>query len=438
MTLLAALGLGLLIGLVLGALGGGGAILTIPALVYLLGQTAQGATTSSLVIVGLSAVVGVLAHIKTGDVRWRTGIAFGAAGILAALAGSVLNRQVDQHVLLVGFAAVMAVAAAGMLRQQGGKADDETEGAETDGSEAETDANSNAGSEASRVDGSAGLTTRTSPRVAQLERHHITAGAPCTTTRTSESAVRRESKRLLSAMPPRVLAAGLAAGFLTGFFGVGGGFVIVPALVLALGLPMQTAVGTSLLVVAINSATSLAARAGSTHFDWELIVPFTLAAMAATTVGKRVADRLPNRTLGRGFAVLLLVVAAYTGVHSAIQLVNPDTATAAQPSAAPQIAPAAAAQLIAAGEVTVIDVRTPQEFNAGHIRGAINIDFAADAFTDQVNVELVNSERYLAYCQSGNRSSAASAAIRQLGYDVVDAGALTDLEHAGAPVQAGP
>ena len=339
MTLLAALGLGLLIGTVLGALGGGGAILTVPALVYLLGQTAQDATTSSLVIVGLTSVVGVLAHIRTGDVRWRTGIAFGAAGILAALAGSVLNRQVDQHVLLIGFAVVMVLAAAGMLRgKQGGGPDEDAAGA----GDAGADADNNAGD--------------ATPRPRRLMR---------------------------AAVPVRVLAAGLAVGFLTGFFGVGGGFVIVPALVLALGLPMQTAVGTSLLVVAINSVASLAARAGSAHFDWDLIIPFTLGAMLAITVGKRIADRVPNRTLGRAFAVLLLAVAAYTGIHSALQLTNPDTAAANTPAntapAVPQVAPADAARLIAAGDVTVLDVRTPPEFDAGHVRGALNLDVDVDA-----------------------------------------------------------
>ena len=109
-------------------------------------------------------------------------------------------------------------------------------------------------------------------------------------------------------------------GFLTGFFGVGGGFVIVPALVLVLGLPMQQAVGTSLLVVAANSATALASRAGVAHFDWAVIVPFTLAAMIATLLGKRVADRLPATRLKRGFAVLLVIVAVYTAWQSIASL----------------------------------------------------------------------------------------------------------------------
>ncbi|MGH3972726.1 MAG: TSUP family transporter, partial [Pseudonocardiaceae bacterium] len=115
MSIVAAVGLGLLIGAVLGALGGAGGILTVPALVYLLGQSAQDATTSSLVIVGLTALVGVATHARSGHVHWRTGIAFGIAGIITAVAGTALNRRVDEHVLLFGVSAVMIVAASGML-----------------------------------------------------------------------------------------------------------------------------------------------------------------------------------------------------------------------------------------------------------------------------------------------------------------------------------
>lgn len=431
MTLLAALGLGLLIGTVVGALGGGGAILTVPALVYLLGQTAQDATTSSLVIVGLTSIVAMTAHIKTRDVRWRTGTAFGAAGILAAVAGSMLNQQISQQVLLVGFAVVMAIAAIGMLS---GKQSRNPSPAADDARPSESDAGSTQGNGGTRATAGTGLLTRTSRTAAQQERHSTPKGSGARPW-SHRSRLHHESKRMLSAVSPRVVAAGVSVGFLTGFFGVGGGFVVVPALVLALGLPMQAAVGTSLLVVAINSATSLAARAGSAQFDWELIVPFTVAAMVATTLGKRIADRLPNHSLSRAFAVLLLAVAGYTGVHSAIQLINPDTAAAADPApAAPQITPADAARLIASGDVTVIDVRTPQEFDTGHIRDAINLDVGAETFVAQVDQQLVIGERYLVYCQSGNRSATASAQIQRLGYDVIDAGSIADLNHAGVPV----
>lgn len=253
MTLVAILALGLVIGTVLGALGGGGAILTVPALVYLLDQPAGEATTGSLVIVGLTSVVGVLSHARSGNVRWRTGLAFGAAGTLAALLGTVFNRHVAQDVLLLVFAAFMIFAATGMLlrvRPEGG----------TDAGQGEA------------------ASTRT---------------------------------RVL-----RLVVAGAGVGFLTGFLGVGGGFIIVPALVLALGLPMSAAVGTSLLIIVVNSAVALLARAGTVSFDWTVIAPFTLAAMVGTLGGKRIADRLPATVATRAFAVLILMVAGYTAVRT--------------------------------------------------------------------------------------------------------------------------
>jgi len=267
----AAAGLGLLIGAVLGALGGGGAILTVPALVYLLGQNPQDATTSSLIIVGLTAVFGAAGHARSGHVRWRTGTAFGVAGIAAAVAGTAANRHVDPEVLLLGFAALMAVAAIGMLvrlRRDPAPAVPADE----------------------RTAPSGGGRTGT----AQLTRPETAAGR--TRTRTAG----------------KILIAGVLVGFLTGFLGVGGGFIIVPALVLVLDLPMPIAVGTSLLIIAINSGASLAARTGTAHFDWKIIIPFTIAAMAAGLAGKNIADRLPQTTTTRAFAVLILAVAAYT------------------------------------------------------------------------------------------------------------------------------
>jgi len=257
-TLAVTLALGLVIGTVLGALGGGGAILTVPALVYLLGQPAGEATTSSLMIVGLTSAVGVSSHARSGNVRWRIGLAFGAAGTLAALLGTVLNRHVAQDVLLLVFAAFMLLAATGMLlhvRPDSGTGDDSGEAA------------------------SARLRIR----------------------------------------PLRVVVAGSGVGFLTGFLGVGGGFIIVPALVLAIGLPMSAAIGTSLLIIVVNSAVALLARAGTAQFDWAVVVPFTLAAMVGTLAGKRIADRLPAAVATRAFAVLILAVAGYTAVSTLVR-----------------------------------------------------------------------------------------------------------------------
>ena len=120
--------------------------------------------------------------------------------------------------------------------------------------------------------------------------------------------------------PERVqlIAAGLAVGLLTGFFGVGGGFALVPALVLLLSFPMPVAVGTSLLVIAVNSATALVARAaaGTPELDWGVVLAFTAAAVVGSLGGGQVAARLEPRHLTRAFGMLLLAVAVYTGIRS--------------------------------------------------------------------------------------------------------------------------
>lgn len=293
MNILAAVGLGLLIGTVLGALGGAGSILTVPALVYLLGQSAQDATTSSLVIVGLTALVGVASHARSGHVHWRTGIAFGVIGIITAVAGTTLNRRVDEHVLLLGLSAVMILTAGGMLiRARRGSQGHEDHPVPT---------------------------ARAGADIAERAPHR-TPGAAATSQLARPATDCGQRRRGRTVLVVKVVIAGLAVGFLAGFFGVGGGFVIVPVLILALGLPMPAAVGTSLVIMAINSAASLVARGGQAYFDWALIVPFTVAAMVGSLAGKAIANRLPNTALNRAFAALLLAVAAYTAINSALSL----------------------------------------------------------------------------------------------------------------------
>jgi uncharacterized membrane protein YfcA len=118
-----------------------------------------------------------------------------------------------------------------------------------------------------------------------------------------------------------VLAAGTVVGLLTGLFGVGGGFVIVPALALVLKLPMPEAIGTSLLVIAVNSAVALSSRIATTSIDWGVTFPFMIAAVLGVVSGSRIAHRLdPKRSL-RWFAALLVAVAAYTAISAGIALV---------------------------------------------------------------------------------------------------------------------
>lgn len=272
-TLLVVVLLGLLIGGVLGGLGGGGAVLAVPALVYLVGQPAQEATTSSLAIVGLSAVVAVVSHQKSGNVRWRVGLVFGLVGVPAAWLGSWANARVDGTVLLLGFSAVLLLAAAAMLTTK---------------------------------------RPRTTDEIVEHEHEHERVSASAG----PETASAGTEGGSVAGSPLLVGTAALAIGLLTGFFGVGGGFVIVPALVLALAMPMHQAIGTSLMIIAINSAASLASRVGASHFDWSVILPFTLAAMVATILGKSIAGRLSSTRLQKAFAVLLILVAGYTAWQS--------------------------------------------------------------------------------------------------------------------------
>ncbi|MDQ2756576.1 MAG: sulfite exporter TauE/SafE family protein [Actinomycetota bacterium] len=252
-----AIAAGIVIGLSLGALGGGGSILTVPVLVYALGQQPQEATTASLVIVGITAITAAVGHARAGRVQWRAAGIFGVLGVAASFGGSTVNRLVDPQVLLLAFAALMIVAAIAMFARTGADALD-APGEAADGGR---------------------------PR-------GVGAAA-------------------------RVVVTALVVGFLTGFLGVGGGFLIVPALVLALGFTMPVAVGTSLVVISVTSLGAFVERLGNGGVPWDVVVPFTLAAIAGSLLGKRVADRISGPTLTRAFATLLVLVAGYVAVRAA-------------------------------------------------------------------------------------------------------------------------
>ncbi|MEZ5383363.1 MAG: sulfite exporter TauE/SafE family protein [Microthrixaceae bacterium] len=273
--------LGLLIGLSLGALGGGGSILAVPALVYGAGETAQVATSTSLMVVGAASLMGVGSHWRAGRVRWGHGLLFGITGIGGSALGTAANQAVDPDVLLLAFSGVMVIAAAAMWRRNRGDAEVGPPSAE----DVPVDDHGN--------DQGVSAGAR---RVAPVP-DPLTWGAL-----------------------PKVIAAGTAVGLMTGFFGVGGGFVIVPALVLTMGFSMPDAVGTSLVVIAINSAMALGLRAGSLDIHWGDALPFLGMAIVGTVLGKRIADRVPAAKLTTGFVVLLVAIAAYTAVSSIVQL----------------------------------------------------------------------------------------------------------------------
>ncbi|MGW5271031.1 sulfite exporter TauE/SafE family protein [Streptomyces sp. NPDC004044] len=236
-TLILALVAGAVVGLALGGLGGGGSVLAVPALIYLLGLSPAAAATTSLVIVTVTSITALAGHARDGNVAWRNGLLFAAAGIVPAMLTGAAAGRVPQTALTVAFAVVAALAALRMLRPA-----DATPG---------------------------------------------------------------------PVHPGRAGAAGAGLGAVTGFLGVGGGFLAVPALVSVLSLPMRRAVGTSLLVITVTSLAALGARAGSgTHLDLAVMAPFTAAAILGAWDGKRLARRLAGRTLRRLFAWALLAVAA--------------------------------------------------------------------------------------------------------------------------------
>ncbi|MGZ4498838.1 MAG: TSUP family transporter [Nocardioidaceae bacterium] len=274
MVLLVAAVAGLLIGLSLGALGGGGSVLAVPVLVYLLGQTAAQATTGSLVVVGATAVTGAVTAWRAGHVLPGRGLAFGAAATGGAAAGAAASSRVPEPVLLASFAALLLVVAGVMALRQ--------------------------------------VRSRGRPRPAGSGRA-VLDDPIITFSPTFACQCPRAVKLLVSAT---------VVGLLTGFLGVGGGFLVVPALVLALGLPMEYAAGTSLVVIAVTSAAALAVRAGDgIHPDWGLVLLLTAAAATGGYLGARAATRVDTTRLQTAFTVLLLVVALYTAWQSVPVLV---------------------------------------------------------------------------------------------------------------------
>lgn len=277
MTLLLAIAAGALIGLSLGALGGGGSILAVPVLVYLLGQDASQATTGSLVVVGVTSLIGAVAAHRAGNVMLGRGAAFGVVAIGGAAAGAKASAHVPDSVLLAAFAALMLLVGGLMAFRQVRHA--------RQSSGAQQSAPVGSGSRRPTLD---------DPIVAFRE------GFLCDCPRAV-----------------KVLVTATGIGLLTGFLGVGGGFLVVPALVVALALPMTAAAGTSLVVITLTSAAALAVRAGvGATPDWTLVAVLTAASAAGGVAGARLADRLDTSKLSAAFTVLVLGVAAYTATQA--------------------------------------------------------------------------------------------------------------------------
>ena len=277
MSILLAVAAGALIGLSLGALGGGGSILAVPVLVYALGQSPAQATTGSLVVVGVTSLIGALTAYRAGTVLPARGIAFGLVAVGGAVLGAHFSSLVSGAVLLAAFAALM-LAIGGLMA------------------------------------------------VRQLRARRTTAAdaGRHLARPTLDDPIISFSPTFACACPRalKVLVTATAVGLLTGFLGVGGGFLVVPALLLALGLPMRFAAGTSLVVITLTSAAALAVRAGAGSApDWGVVLVLTVVSALGGLVGARLAMRVDTARLTTGFTVLVLGVAAYTAVRALPALV---------------------------------------------------------------------------------------------------------------------
>ena len=274
MSLLVAVAAGALIGLSLGALGGGGSILAVPVLVYALGQSPAEATTGSLVVVGVTSLVGAVAAHRSGNVLLGRGLGFGLVAIGGAVAGARASAAVPEPVLLAAFAVLMLGIGLLMAVRQWRR-------------------------------------RRTDPAAQEP--------APG-----FDDPILTFSPTFACQCPRavKVLVTATAVGLLTGFLGVGGGFLVVPALLVALSLPLEYAAGTSLVVITLTSAVALLARAGTgTTPDWTPVIALTVAAALGAVAGTRIAARTDTRRLSHAFTTLVLAVAAYTAAQALPALV---------------------------------------------------------------------------------------------------------------------
>ncbi len=250
MMLVATILSGALIGLVLGLVGGGGSILAVPLLVHVVGVgSAHAAIGTAAVAVAANALAGLVGHARAGTVKWRCGLLFAAAGMVGAAAGAELGKAMDGQRLLLLFGMLMITIGLSMFRKRRG---------------------------------------------VEMPDVRLT----------------RDTARHLI---PRLVPAGLAVGLASGFFGIGGGFLIVPALIAATRMPLTYAAGTSLVVVSALGATTAGSYALSGYVDWRIaglmLVGGIAGAAAGIALGKRLAAR--KGLLERLFAIVVIAVGGY-------------------------------------------------------------------------------------------------------------------------------
>ncbi|WP_188355531.1 sulfite exporter TauE/SafE family protein [Galliscardovia ingluviei] len=285
---------GLGVGIVVGALGAGGGILSVPVLVYLLGQEPHAASMGSLVIVGLTALVSIIPRQREGHIRWRDGLIFGLLSSIGTICGSRISVYVPSDILMILFSILLAVVGVLMLNKavRARRLEREDLAHEEQGTQNEK----NEGNEQNSVQKSA-------------QKNEYLARDP---NHRSKQKTSNAKQSLLLLM----LCSSLT-GLLTGFFGVGGGFAVVPMLVLALGFSVREASSTSLIVMIIASAVGLISRVDAhIHVDWIVVLSFAAASMLGGLIGAPTSRHVRESTLTMLFGILLLVVAIGTAASS--------------------------------------------------------------------------------------------------------------------------
>jgi len=245
--------LAICIGISLGLIGGGGSILAAPILIYVMSVPPQSAFAMTLVIVGFASVIGAIPHWRQGNVNLNTVILFSPAAMLGAYLGARLVSLpfITPTIQLITFGVVMLIASITMIRKG---------------------------------------------------------------SKPAESTLKKADRQTNHLFVPRWLAIaieGLAVGVLTGFIGIGGGFLVIPALVLLGNVPMKEAVGTSLIILALKSVTGFAGYVGNVPIDWNLLISFTIASSIGILAGSYLNQFVSAKQLEKGFGYFVLVVAIF-------------------------------------------------------------------------------------------------------------------------------
>lgn len=242
--------LSLLIGVLLGLLGGGGSILTVPVLVYLAGLSAKNAIITSLIVVCLTSLIAIVNHARRDKVCWSTGLAFGLTGMIGAFLGGRLAAYVPDSLLLVLFAVIILAASLSMLRNQ----------------------------KTLKPLKSARFPLKPCPQ-------HLPLIA--------------------------LMLDGFLVGSVTGLIGVGGGFLMVPALNNLAGLPIHAAIGTSLFIIVIQSSAALAGHTSHMTIDIFITALFSAFAIIGSFIGSSLSGKVPGQHLKRGFGALVFILGCF-------------------------------------------------------------------------------------------------------------------------------